>query len=164
MTVPRVVTNNTPVSNLLRIGQLPLLGLLFGRVLLPVQVVEELDRGLAVLGPWREAPGADALVVATPLDGPFLRQLLGQLDPGEAAAIALAVERSASLLLIDEVDGRKVARRHGLQMTGTLGLLLEGKRQGHLHDVRSSIDALELQGFHIHVALRQHILEVAGET
>ncbi|WP_437672554.1 hypothetical protein [Sorangium sp. So ce131] len=78
MTTPLVVTNNTPVSHLLRIGQLPLLELLFGRVLVPAQVVDELDRGQHVLGAWREAPGADALVVAAPLDGPFLRQLLVQ--------------------------------------------------------------------------------------
>ncbi len=72
MTAARVVvTNNTPVSNLLRIGQLSLLGLLFGRVLVPQQVVDELDRGKHVLGAWREAVGADALMVAAPLDGPL---------------------------------------------------------------------------------------------
>ncbi|WP_437974772.1 hypothetical protein WMF11_41835 [Sorangium sp. So ce295] len=43
MTTPLVVTNNTPVSHLLRMGQVPLLGLLFGRVLVPAQVVDELD-------------------------------------------------------------------------------------------------------------------------
>ncbi|WP_437974773.1 DUF3368 domain-containing protein [Sorangium sp. So ce295] len=102
--------------------------------------------------------------MAAPLDGPFLRQLLVQLDPGEAAAIALAVERSASLLLIDEVDGRKVGRRHGLRMTGTLGVLLEGKRQGHLGEVRAWIDALGRQGFHIGAALKQHVLAAAGEA
>lgn len=164
MTLPLVVTNNTPVSNLIRIGQLPLLGLLFGHVLIPAQVTDELDRGQHVLGAWREAPGAEALVAATPLDGPFLRQLLGELDPGEASAIVLAVERSASLLLIDEVDGRKVGRRHGLRMTGTLGLLLEGKRQGHLDEVRPWIEALSRQAFHISAALKQQVLTVAGEA
>lgn len=69
-----------------------------------------------MLGAWRQAPGAAALVVETPLDGAFLRQLAAQLDAGEAGAIALAVERGASLLLMDELDGRKVARRHGPQV------------------------------------------------
>jgi uncharacterized protein len=98
MTAPLVVvTNNTPVSNLIRIGQLPLLGRLFGRVLVPRQVVDELDRGQHALGGWREAPGADALIAAAPLDGPFLRQLNLRLDSFDAAAIALALERSAAL-------------------------------------------------------------------
>ena len=116
-----------------------------------------------MLGAWRDVAGADALVVEAPLDGPFLRQLLVQLDEGEAAAIALAVERKAPLLLMDEIDGRKVARRHGLRITGTLGLLLEGKRAGHLGEVRSWIDALDRAGFHIGAALREQVLAAAGE-
>lgn len=160
---PVVVTNNTPLSNLIRIGQLPLLGLLYGRMLVPQQVADELDRGQHVLGAWRDAPGADALIVQAPLDGPFLRQLLVQLDAGEAAAIALAVERKASLLLMDEVDGRKAARHHGLRITGTLGVLLEGKREGHLGEVRPWIEALDRAGFHAGTALRQHVLAAAGE-
>jgi predicted nucleic acid-binding protein len=164
MTASRVVvTNNTPVSNLIRIGQLPLLGLLFGRVLVPQQVVDELERGQHVLGAWREAPGAEALIVETPLDGPFLRQLVAQLDAGEAGAIALAVERGSSLLLMDELDGRKVARRHGLPMTGTVGILLEGKRAGHLGEVRPWVEALDREGFHLSEALKRHVLAAAKE-
>lgn len=163
-TAPVVVTNNTPVSSLIRIHQLPLLGLLFGRVLIPQQVVDELDRGQHVLGAWRDAPGADALVVAEPLDGPFLRQLLVQLDAGEAAAVALSVERGASLLLMDEREGRKVARRHGLRLAGTLGILLEAKQQGHLAAVKPWIEALDREGFHLGDVLRAHVLAVAGEA
>ena len=159
-----VVADNTPISNLIRIGQLPLLGLLFGRALLPAQVADELERGQHVLGAWREIPGAEALTVETPLDGPFLRQLLVQLDEGEAAAIALAVERRASLLLMDEQDGRKIARRHGLRMVGTLGILLDAKRSGHLDEVRPWIDALGREGFHISEALKEHVLATAGEA
>jgi predicted nucleic acid-binding protein len=162
-TTPVVVTNNTPVSNLIRIGQLPLLGRVFGRVLVPQQVADELDRGRHVLGAFRDVAGAEALIVETPTDGAFLRQLRASLDAGEAAAIALAVERNAALLLMDEVDGRKVARQHGLRRMGTLGLLLEAKREGHLDEVRPWIDALDRVGFHIGVALRHEVLTAAGE-
>jgi predicted nucleic acid-binding protein len=165
MTAPSgVVTNNTPVSNLIRIGQLPLLGLLFGRVLVPQQVADELERGKHVLGAWREAPGAEALFVEAPLDGSFLRQLVMQLDAGEAGAVALAVERGASLLLMDELDGRKVARRHGLRLTGTVGILLEAKRGGHLAEVGPWLEALDRQGFHLGEALRKHVLAAAKEA
>jgi predicted nucleic acid-binding protein len=52
-----VVTNNTPVSNLLRIGQLQLLGRLFGQLLVPEEVVAELDCGrhLHEVRPWIDA-------------------------------------------------------------------------------------------------------------
>jgi len=54
-----------------------------------------------------------------------LVQLLRQtLDSGEAAAIALALERQVDLLLLDEWDGRKVSKSLGLQVTGVLGILL----------------------------------------
>jgi uncharacterized protein len=70
---PLVVSNTTPVSNLIRIQQLNLLEQLFGNVVIPDQVAEEMEAGKHVLGPWRQAPGADALIVKAPLDGPFLR-------------------------------------------------------------------------------------------
>lgn len=131
-----VVSNTTPISNLIKIHHISLLHRIFDRVLIPVQVAEELDRGEHVLGTWRDAPGASALEVARPLDGPFLHQLRLRLDEGEAAAIALAVERGASLLLMDEIDGRRAAQHHGLKIAGTLGILLEAKRQAHITALR----------------------------
>ena len=49
------------------------------------------------------------------------------LDPGEAEAIALAMEMSADLILLDERDGRIAAERAGLRVTGLLGVLLRAK-------------------------------------
>src|SRR5262245_1951408 len=120
----RVVSNTTPVSNFIRLGRLDLLGQAFGKIAIPTQVAEELDRGEHVLGKWRDAPGAECLFVLAPNDGPFLRQILLQLDAGEAGAIALAVEYGA-LLLMDELAGRKIAAHHRLLLTGTLGILTD---------------------------------------
>jgi uncharacterized protein len=158
-----VVSDTTPISNLIRIQELPLLGRIFGRVAVPVQVAEEMDQGRHVLGAWREAPGAESLVVETPLDGPFLRQLLLRLDPGEAGAIALAVQRGA-FVLMDERPGRKVAAAHGLRFLGTLGVLVEAKRRGYLGELRPSFDALERANFHMGAALRARVLREAGEV
>jgi predicted nucleic acid-binding protein len=44
------------------------------------------------------------------------------LDPGEAEAIALVLELSAGLILLDEKDGRSMADRAGLRVTGLLGV------------------------------------------
>lgn len=159
----RVVSNTTPVSNFIRIGQLALLRRVLGRIAVPVQVAEEMDRGEHILGRWRDAPGADDLFVIAPQDGPFLRQLDLQLDAGEAGAIALAVEHGA-LLVIDEIAGRKVAAHHRLRITGTLGVLIEAKRQGHVPAVRPLLDALAQAQFHVSSALRARVLREAGET
>lgn len=159
-----VVSNTTPVSNLIRIGQLPLLGQVFGQVLIPAQVARELDDGRHVLGEWRAAPGAGCLSVEDPLDGPFLRQMQAQLDAGEAAAIALAVERRASLLLIDEVEGRETASYHRLRLSGTIGVLLRAKRAGLIGAVRPLLDALLSVNFRISAGLWAKALRAAGEA
>jgi len=52
--------------------------------------------------------------------------LTAKLDPGEAEAIALAVDMSAEWVVLDETDGRKAASRIGLQVTGILGVLFAG--------------------------------------
>lgn len=161
---PPVVSNTTPISNLIRIGQLPLLSRIFGAVLIPAQVADELDNGRHVLGDWRRADGSSALETVHPLDGPFLRQLQSQLDEGEAAAIALAVERKAPLLLLDELEGRRVAEYHGIRIVGTLGILLEAKRAGHVSAVGPLVESLEQANFHMSAALKARVLKLAGEA
>jgi uncharacterized protein len=104
------------------------------------------------------------LEVERPLEGPFLRQLRLRLDEGEAAAIALAVERGASLLLMDEIDGRRAAQHHGPKIAGTLGILLEAKRQAHVTELRPLVDDLERVGFRMSTSLKEHVLSMAGEA
>lgn len=159
-----VVSNTTPISNLLRIQQLPLLRLLFVRVLIPGQVAAELNRAQHLLGEWQHAPGAESLTVVELKMTPFLHQLEARLDAGEAAAIALANDRSADLLLMDEVEGRQVAAYHGLGVAGTLGILLEAKRLGHVPAVTPLIQQLEQISFRISPALRRHVIQLADEV
>jgi predicted nucleic acid-binding protein len=70
------------------------------------------------------------LQVTTAGNRPLVTQLETVLDVGEAEAIALAVERAPSVLLIDERDGRHMARTLGVPLTGTLGVLLRAKALG----------------------------------
>lgn len=57
-------------------------------------------------------------------------QSLLDIDPGEASAIALAMESEPSLLVIDDGKGRKAAQRLNLNITGSLGIFLRAKRSG----------------------------------
>lgn len=93
-----------------------------------------------------------------------MTQLEATLDPGEAEAIALAAERAPSLLLIDESDGRRVARTIGVSLTGTLGVLLRAKAHGHVAALKPLLNELiERQHFRLHRDLYRQILSEAGE-
>ena len=78
-----------------------------------------------------------------------------ELDHGEAEAIALAMERKASLLLLDDSDAREKARLYHLPITGTIGLLLRAYREGMLISLGETLEYLESSGFRLHKKLRE---------
>ncbi len=134
-----------------RIGQIELLPALF-QVLAPPAVAE-----------FGRHP--DWLTVRPAPDGAQVAELLEVIDRGEAEAIALALTIPDAQLLIDEALGRKVALQLGLHVTGTAGILVEAKRQGHIPAVRPLLDALvRKHDFHLSEKLYGHILETAGEA
>ncbi len=104
------------------------------------------------------------LRVATPGDSGLLRLLLLQLHQGEAEAIALATELKADIVLMDEQEGRQLAFRTGLAVTGVLGILLRAKRDGEIHAVKHEINLLRSKArFFVSSALETKILAAAGE-
>lgn len=66
------------------------------------------------------------------------RQQLLQLeiDKGEASAIALAIEKENSLLILDDFKARKLASKLHLQYTGSLGVLLKAKESGIISELK----------------------------
>ena len=98
-----------------------------------------------------------------PLAGALRLGLMSELDAGEAAAIALAVEEGADLILVDERKGRKIAARLGLSVRGTLGVLVEAKRRGHVALVGPVIASLVAAGFRVSDAVKEQVLRGAGE-
>ena len=79
---------------------------------------------------------------------------------GESEAITLAVELKADRILLDERDGRKLAKSLGLKVTGVLGILLRAKQEGELSSLPDVIDALvKTAGFRIAPELLAKVLE-----
>ena len=86
------------------------------------------------------------------------------LDEGESEVIVLALEVKASLVLLDDREARLQAKRLGLRVTGTLGVLLRAKKLGLIKSLRDELNKLKETGFRISKSLEEEILNAAGES
>ena len=158
-----VVSDTSPLRCLAHLGLLDLLRVLYGQVLVPPAVANEL------LFAKPQFPAIDVTTLPfVQVQGPHSQQSvqphLSLLDAGEAEALALAVEVGANLVLIDERHGDAVAKQLGLVTIGTLGVLLRGKTAGHVVVVGPLIDQLQQGlGFFVSAALKAQVLKLAGE-
>jgi predicted nucleic acid-binding protein len=157
-----VVVNATPIIALALIKQLGLLQYLYNEVVIPPEVqAEVLAGGPSGVGKV-ELEGAN-WIRTIPLQDPRRADLLSDLDRGEAEVIALAQELDAQLIIIDERLARRHAKRLGLTLTGTLGVLLKAKEQGMIPVIAPLIDQLRQGGIRLSQAVVTEALELAGE-
>ncbi len=157
-----VVVNTTPIIALSLVHRLDLLRDLYGRVLIPPAVqAEVLSGGTSGVG-LNEIQESNWIRVQA-LGDPARADLLSDLDRGEAEVIALAQELGAGLVIIDERLARQHARRLNLKLTGTLGFLLEAKARRLVPAVKPLIEQLVSGGIHLHPALVNETLRLAGE-
>jgi len=142
-----VVADTSPVNYLILIGEVEILAKMYGRVVIPNAVREELLRPSApeMVRNWTSQPPA-WLEIRTPVNAPDAS--LTGLDPGERDAIVLAGELNADQLIIDDRQGRQEAERRGIPVIGTLGVMREAARLGLL-DLPAAIKRLEATSFHI---------------
>jgi predicted nucleic acid-binding protein len=160
------VSNTSPISNLASIGRLELLKSQFSEIWIPDAVSEELtDHPDPVAQAMiQNAIRAQRIQISTPRDSGLLRLLLLQLHRGEAEAIALATDLNADFVLIDEQEGRQLASKTGLAVTGVLGILLRAKRAGEIAAIKPEMENLRHKAhFFVSPALEAKILSAAGE-
>lgn len=161
-----VVSNTSPIMNLASVDLLDLLRKQFGEVIVPEAVIEELRLNSGY-------PGTDK--IRTAMSEGWLRQevvenkqvalaLRRELDNGEAEAIALALQLHAETILMDERDGRSVAKSMGLSPIGIIGILIRSKQNGEIVSVKEVLNKLRNEaGFYITDALMKEILSELGE-
>lgn len=79
----------------------------------------------------------------------LIDELCAELEIGEATSIALSLEIPNCVLIIDEKRGRRKAEQLGIEITGTLGILLSGLENGLIEEPESLADRLEAVGFRL---------------
>jgi len=160
-----VVSNSSPIMNLAIIGQLHLIQKLFGEIIIPKEVWAELIiEGKGKPG-TNEIEKAKWIKIVKVKNDSLVKTLTKDLDVGESAAIALAIERKANLLLLDETDARNLAEFYNLTKTGVLGILMRAKKRSLIKQIKPMLEKLRIQAhFWIKPDLYDAILSEMGEA
>ena len=157
-----VISNTSPLLYLYRIDALNWLPRLCGKVWIPEAVVQELSEGMRRGYDVPDPRRYEWLTVTDPRAVPS-QWLNVDLGAGELAVLALALEHSECTVLLDDRYARRIAQSAGLNVWGTLRVLIEAKSQGLIERVVTHVDQLEGAGMWMSAAIRRRILALAGE-
>ncbi len=158
----QAISNTSPLLYLYRIGLIDRLSEIFGEVWTPEAVKVELmvgdKRGYDV----PKLSDFSWIRIINPVAQPSEWFSL-DLGPGELAAMSLAVENSHCIVLLDDMLARRTAHAAGLEVWGTLKVLLEIKRQGFINTVEPYLNRLTDAGMWVTDDVKRRILLLAGE-
>lgn len=163
-----IVADTTPLISLMKIGHLDLLEQLFGEVQIPEAVFDELVYNTNFPEESKLIQESNYIIRVSVKDTSavdLLRRSSG-LDAGESEAIILSDSIGTSLLLMDEVKGRQVAKQMGIPLMGTIGLLLVGYNEKLLtkQQILECIEIMKTSGRHISESLYQQLLAKISES
>jgi predicted nucleic acid-binding protein len=156
-----IIADSSPLIALAVIAKLDLLDKLYEEIYVPNAVFQELannDKAFAnelrtfLTGKIKEVENKLAVDV-----------LLSDIGAGEAEAIVLALEQRPDAVLIDDLKARKFAKIRGLNIIGTLGILLKAKKAGLLREIRPLLDDLLVANIRISEKIREIALQAAQE-
>jgi predicted nucleic acid-binding protein len=152
-----IVSDTSPINYLILIGHIDLLPRLFQQIIIPQAVSSELSDEFAPspVQVWIANPPSWLKIqsVSHPSD-----PILDLLDPGERAAIFLAQELNADLLLLDDMKARRAATDKGFTITGILGILDQAATMEFI-DLPTAVQNLKNTSFWTSDRLLQKLLE-----
>jgi predicted nucleic acid-binding protein len=149
-----VVADTSPIHVLVRVGHVEILPGMFGTVVIPTVVAKELAHAsYEQVRTFMRTPPAwidvrEAQVV----------ERIPTIHAGEEAAISLARELAADVLLIDDYEGRRAASSRGVAILGTLGVVERAATVG-LVDLQDALDSIRQTDFRVSDAVIQAIIE-----
>ena len=147
-----IISDTSCLILLDKIGELQILNLLFGEIIITSVIAQEFGEKLPK---W--------IKIIDPENKKYQTILQATVDKGEASAIALAVEQMDCLLIIDDQKARHLASELGLKYTGTLALIVDAKLAGHIKSVRTILKKIKQTNFRLTPELEKKILEKANE-
>ncbi|MBS9766775.1 MAG: DUF3368 domain-containing protein [Flavobacteriaceae bacterium] len=157
----KIISNTTPILSLLKIDKLHILKELYGKVIVPFAVYEEVEQGKEK--PYYQNLAEFDWIEIKSIQNEKSRLYFLDLDKGEAEVLILSKEEDADLVIIDELLGRRYAKQMDIKLTGTLGVLLKAKSKGIIPSVKELLFELSEKGSWFSPKLISKIVELAKE-
>jgi len=146
----RLVLNSTVISNFALVGRIEWLHNLWPDELITTgQAMAELWAGVRI-GRIPETDWSFLTVLSlTDTEGELSQELIPPLDEGEATCLALARSRGYAFLTDDRV-ARREARRWGVPLSGTIGVLMSLVDEGHIlpEEADEALQEMVALGYH----------------
>jgi len=158
-----VIVNSTPIIALSSIDKLGLLKELYGTVIIPNAVKDEVGaKGNSKAHNQLEA-STDWIHVREINNVAHKQTFRTQLHDGEVEVIILGQELTADILVIDDNSAREYAKYLGLNIIGTVGIILLAKSKGFIYEVKPLLDRLIANGIFISNRLYADVMKIANE-
>lgn len=155
----KVIANTTPLIALANIGQLDLFQKLYGEIIIPDAVFEEIKSE-----PAKSLVAQNSWIKTISVQDDSERKLYSpRLHAGEIEVMMLAKELAADLLIIDDNAAKKTAKFLDFAVTGSLGVLVRAKKEGHIESIKPVVKDLLLDGVYISDRILEMALKAADE-
>ncbi len=148
-----IISDSSCFVILAKIDALNLLQKVYGTVITTPEIVKEVGFDFP-----------DWVLVKSPKSIATQKKLELEVDPGEASAIALALELTGSTIILDDLKARRVALRLGLDLTGTVGVILRAKIDNRISTVAPFLSAIRATNFRLSPKIEAEVLDLAGEV
>lgn len=147
-----IISDTSCLIILTNIGELDLLRKLYGQIITTAEIAEEFAE-----------PLPEWIKINAPTDKYRQKILELQIDKGEASAIALALEIPDSIIILDDQKARKVAEKLGLEITGTIGLIIKAKLRGIIISIKPFLAKIRKTNFRLSDEIEHQALREADE-
>jgi len=147
-----IISDTSCFIILTNIGELEIIEKLYGKITTTIEIATEFGEPLP---DWVE------ILSVKGIDTQRLLEM--QIDKGESSAIALALEFSDSLLILDDFKARRIATQLGLSITGTLGVIIKAKLEGIIPSVIPILQKIKQTDFRLSNEVEIKVLKAAME-
>lgn len=145
--MPDMISNTSCLIVLDNIGMITVLKDLYGYITITEEVSTEFGKDLPK---W--------IMIEKVSDQKCLKILNSMVDTGEASTLALSTEKDGSIMILDDLKARKLAKRLDMKFTGTNGILMKASSLGIIEDMNIIIEKLRKSGFRLPTDIEQKIL------